>query len=74
MKKIFLFILILLSIILGTSDSKFIFNVQANLTEVELTKPELVLQTGHSSAVKALVFSPNNQWIASGSVDNTEMV
>ena len=71
MKKIFLFILILLLIALGTADTKFVFDIQAKLAEVEPIKPELVLQTGHSTSVKTVVFSPDNQWVASGSVDNT---
>lgn len=33
--------------------------------------PELVLQTGHSKSVTAIVFSPGKQWLASGSNDST---
>ncbi len=33
--------------------------------------PELILQTGHSQKVEAIVFSPDNRWAASGSFDNT---
>ncbi len=33
--------------------------------------PELILQTGHSQKVEAIVFSPDNRWVATGSFDNT---
>jgi WD40 repeat protein len=33
-------------------------------------KPELVLQTGHTMAVKCAVFSPDGAWLASGALDN----
>lgn len=33
--------------------------------------PELILQTGHSRSVKAIVFGPENKWIATGAFDNT---
>ncbi len=33
--------------------------------------PELVLQTGHSKLVEAVVICPGNKWLASGSFDNT---
>src|SRR5688572_8016982 len=33
--------------------------------------PELVLQTGHSKVVQAVVFSPDKKFLASGSFDST---
>ncbi len=33
--------------------------------------PELVLESGHSKSVRAIVFSPNNSWIATASADST---
>ena len=39
--------------------------------DTERSLPELVLQTGHNQKVNSVVFSPDNQWVASGSFDNT---
>jgi WD40 repeat protein len=33
-------------------------------------KPELILQTGHTKSANAVVFSPDNRWLASGGKDN----
>jgi WD40 repeat protein/uncharacterized caspase-like protein len=33
-------------------------------------KPELVIQTGHSSRVNCAVFGPDRRWVASGGADN----
>ncbi|HEY6119044.1 MAG TPA: WD40 repeat domain-containing protein, partial [Pyrinomonadaceae bacterium] len=33
-------------------------------------KPELILQTGHTKSANAIVFSPDNRWLASGGKDN----
>jgi WD40 repeat protein len=33
--------------------------------------PEAVLQTGHRRAVRAIAFSPDGRWLASGAKDNT---
>jgi WD40 repeat protein len=33
-------------------------------------KPELILQTGHTKSVNAVVFSPDNRWLASGGKDD----
>ena len=34
------------------------------------TRPELILQTGHTQSVNAVAFSPDNRWLASGAKDN----
>ncbi len=39
--------------------------------DVNQKLPELVLQTGHSKSVTAVVFAPGKQWIASGGSDGT---
>ena len=37
----------------------------------QASRAELVLQTGHAMGVDAMAFSPDGNWLASGSVDNT---
>ena len=37
----------------------------------ETVRPELVLQTGHSSSVDAVTFGPDGRWVATGSFDNS---
>lgn len=54
----------LLLLILGTAPS------WAKLPS-ETSKPEIVLQTGHTLRVEAVAFSPDSRWLASGSADNT---
>jgi WD40 repeat protein len=34
------------------------------------SKPELILQTGHTKSANAVAFSPDNRWLASGGKDN----
>ena len=34
------------------------------------TRPELVLQTGHTSKVNCAVFGPDGRWLATGGADN----
>jgi WD40 repeat protein len=43
-------------------------SAHANVASI---KPELVLQTGHTQTVSSVVFGPDGQWLASGSLDNT---
>lgn len=38
---------------------------------MEMTKPELVPQTGHTYWVQDMAFSPNGRWLATGSFDGT---
>jgi WD40 repeat protein/uncharacterized caspase-like protein len=45
--------------------------VPTSHADVPETRPEAVLQTGHSRAVQVTVFNPKGQWLASGSKDNT---
>lgn len=73
MKKYFLFGLVLLLVIFQASERKFIFTVRAETSAVEAVqvKPELVMQTGHSQKVGAVIFSPDNRWVASASFDST---
>src|SRR3989442_1517220 len=42
-----------------------------SLEESNTSRPELVLQTGHSSGVRCAVFGPKGNWLASGAADNT---
>ena len=45
----------------------FVFSISAQTDE----KAELVVQTGHTGTVLSVAFSPDNQLLASGSVDGT---
>lgn len=72
MKKYFLLAVVVLFVIFETHELKFNFDVQAEslAPEIDPLKPELVMQTGHGKTVDAVIFSPNNKWVASGSFDN----
>ncbi len=43
-------------------------------TTVPLARPELVLQTGHTSGIYAIVFGTNGGWLATGGADNVVKV
>ena len=70
MRSLITFSLLLLAFVVSGGnrvDSKS----GSGLSADEQPRPELVLQTGHSKLVKAVVISPNDRWAASGSFDNT---
>ena len=74
MKKYFLSGLVVLLVIFQVHERKFIITtVQAESSAAEAVqvKPELVMQTGHGKKVEAVIFSPDNGWVASASFDNT---
>jgi WD40 repeat protein len=54
-------LLLLVRLILGSFQA----------AETTMTRPELVLQTGHSWSVNCVAFAPGGQWLASGGADNT---
>ncbi|HVE58177.1 MAG TPA: caspase family protein [Pyrinomonadaceae bacterium] len=64
-------ILALILVVFRAGDKNFISRAEINSSETDQLKPELVLQTGHNKSVETVVFSPGNQWVASGSFDNT---
>ncbi len=70
MKKSPLLILSTLTVLLLMGD-RWLPATAAVVAATDQTKPELVLQTGHSKQVEAVIFSPENGWAASGSFDNT---
>lgn len=41
------------------------------MSVLPLARPELVLQTGHTSGVNCVAFGPDGRWLASGGTDNT---
>lgn len=70
MKKIFL-VLALLFLVFETNSSRFVSDAALKSAAEENIKPELILQSGHSKAVRAVVVSPDKRWAASGSFDST---
>jgi len=46
-------------------------HAQNSEVQTKRYKPELVVQTGHSSDISSIAFSPNGKIVASGSFDNT---
>lgn len=65
-------IVVFVLIVFQTSGNEFVLSKGGFAPlEREQVKPELVLQTGHSKSVRAVVIGPNNLWVASGSFDNT---
>lgn len=52
-------------------EQKFVLRAELKSAGTETLKPELILQTGHSKSVQAVIVSPDNRWVASGSFDNT---
>jgi WD40 repeat protein len=66
-----LLIFTLFSIIFLLDGDKFVSVTQAEKFGAEQLKPELVMQTGHTETISAVVFSPDNKYVASGSSDNT---
>lgn len=63
MKKFLQFMLV--AAILGAGGVTVFFS-QGNTTP-----PELILQTGHTRLVEAVVFGPDDRWLASASFDST---
>lgn len=53
--------------IFSINDTRVTFEADAKAIIAGQSKPELVIQTGHSSTVYAAVLDPSNQWIATGS-------
>lgn len=47
------------------------FLCAAFATQTTTEKPELILQTGHSEKIEAIAYSPDGQYIATGSSDRT---
>lgn len=70
-KKRFFLILAASFLVFKLTDERHISGVQAETLDADQAKPELVMQTGHSKAIGAVVFSPDNKWIASGGFDDT---
>ncbi len=70
-KKLFLLVLFTLSGLLAMNSRDNLSTSAATLANIDQPKPELLLQTGHSKQVEAIIFSPVNGWAASGSFDNS---
>src|SRR5215475_6150738 len=45
--------------------------VPAPRVDQSVAKPELVIQSGHSSRVNCAVFGPDHRWLATGGADNS---
>lgn len=71
MKKLSFFISLLLLAIFQVGGDIYAAKSESIRLGDDAARPELVLQTGHSKLVKAVVFGPDNRWVASGSFDNT---
>lgn len=69
--KRFLIIWAVFTLTFGLTGGKRLTGVRAENWDAAAGKPELVMQTGHNKTVSAVVFSPDNKWIASGSLDNS---
>lgn len=63
--------LILFFVVFLARDAPCFFIAETKSNSSGPSAPELILQTGHSQKVEAIVFSPDNRWVASGSFDNT---
>ena len=70
-KKLFLLVLFTLSGLLAMNSRDNLSTSAATLANIDQPKPELLLQTGHSKQIEAIIFSPVNGWAASGSFDNS---
>ena len=71
MKKLSFFISLLSLAIFHVGGDIYAAKSESIRLGDDATRPELVLQTGHSKLVKAVVFGPHNRWVASGSFDNS---
>jgi len=60
-----------LAIMFAASVFSNSWRVNSQSSNQPAAKPELVIQTGHSSRVNCAVFGPDHHWLASGSADNS---
>jgi WD40 repeat protein len=56
------------------TDINLLRTSRAETVNSDKSKPELVPQTGHGSTVNAVVFDPDNRWVATGSTDSTVII